>query len=357
MKRLADVAHGRNNNYHLLRLLAAAAVLFSHSFPLVSGAKAGEPLRAQFGCTPGSIAVDLFFLISGLLVTVSLVRRNSAGDFVRARFFRIWPGLAVALLLSIFILGPVFTTLPTAAYFESRGTWRYLLQNLFLLRGIDYTLPGVFGANPWPDAVNGSLWTLPNEVLCYLMLLAGWIMLAAVRRLAFFRGAVTITWGVLLALHLQALTRGTLEDSPVRLYFMFCTGAALYMYRSAIVLSWRGLFALALVVAACAGHGALFGVAYSLALPYAMVCLAYLPSGAILAYNRLGDYSYGTYIYAYPVQQSLMALRPDLTTLPLFVLSFIVTLVLAVASWHFIEQPATALARRPSPKATPAPAP
>jgi peptidoglycan/LPS O-acetylase OafA/YrhL len=81
-----------------------------------------------------------------------------------------------------------------------------------------------------------------------------------------------------------------------------------------------------------------------------MLCLAYLPGGAILAFNRLGDYSYGTYIYAYPVQQALMALRPDLSAVPLFVLSFFVTLVLAVASWHFIERPATGLARRPSAK-------
>ena len=348
MKRLDDLAHGRNNNYHLLRLLAAAAVLFSHSFPLASGDKAGEPLRAQFGCTPGSIAVDLFFLISGLLVTISLVRRNSAGDFVRARFFRIWPGLAVALLLTIFVLGPFFTTLPTLAYFEARGTWRYLLQNLFLLRGIDYTLPGVFAGNPWPAAVNGSLWTLPNEVFCYLFLLASWLMLNAVGRLAFFKRAVTIAWLVLLALHVHALTHGTLEDSPVRLYFMFCTGAALYMHRSAIVLSWIALLVVAIVVAASAGHGALFGLACSLGLPYATLCLAYLPGGAFLAFNRLGDYSYGTYIYAYPVQQGLMALRPDLSAVPLFVVSFFVTLVLAVASWHFIEQPATALARRPS---------
>ena len=51
MIRLNDVIHGRNNNFHLLRLIAASAVLFSHSFPLATGDKDDEPLRAAYGCT------------------------------------------------------------------------------------------------------------------------------------------------------------------------------------------------------------------------------------------------------------------------------------------------------------------
>jgi peptidoglycan/LPS O-acetylase OafA/YrhL len=349
MKRLAELAHGRDNNYHLLRVLAAAAVLLSHSFPLATGDKSSEPLRAQFGCTPGSIAVDLFFLISGLLVTISLVRRNSAADFMRARFFRIWPGLAVALLLSILVLGPAFTSLSTGAYFASIKTWRYFLQNLFLLKGIDYTLPGVFKANAWPEAVNGSLWTLPHEVKCYAYLLATWFLLHRLKRPDFFKVVVSIIWLVLLGWHFYALTQGSLEDSPVRLYFMFCSGAMLYLHRSAIVLSGWALIGGAIVVALCAGHGMTFGLAYSLVLPYAMVCFAYLPRGKILAYNRLGDYSYGTYIYAYPVQQSLMAMRPHLGPIPLFGSSLAITLAIAVLSWHLIEKPATKLARRKTP--------
>ena len=102
MTPLSTVVHGRDNNFHLVRLLAASAVLLSHSFPLATGSVATEPLRALLGCTPGSIAVDLFFAISGLLVTMSLVRRNSVADFVRARFFRIWPALTVAIVLAMY---------------------------------------------------------------------------------------------------------------------------------------------------------------------------------------------------------------------------------------------------------------
>jgi peptidoglycan/LPS O-acetylase OafA/YrhL len=347
MIRLAEVVHGRNNNFHLLRLLAAAAVLFSHSFPLATGDRHSEPLRAAAGCTFGSLAVDLFFLISGMLVTMSLVRRGSALDFAKARFFRIWPGLAVALLLTVLVLGPAVTTAGLSAYFTARETFRYLGLNLLLLKGVVYTLPGVFKANPWPDAVNGSLWTLPSEVRCYLALVVVWMSLRPLKSASSLRWVISGGWVALLGAVLWSLRTTTIEDAPPRLWLMFCSGAMLYLWRERIVLSWLALLAAALTAAAALATGQMlaFGAVYCLALPYAMLCVAYLPSGAILRYNRLGDYSYGVYIYAYPVQQGLMHLYPALGPLTLFAAAMPSTLVLAVLSWHFIEQPATALAR------------
>jgi peptidoglycan/LPS O-acetylase OafA/YrhL len=347
MIKLSAVAHGRDNNFHLLRLLAAAAVLLSHSYPLVTGDKASEPLRAWLGATPGSIAVDFFFLISGMLVTASLLRRGSAIDFVKARFFRIWPGLAVALLLTIFVLGPAFTSLGLHDYFASTSTWRYAAKNLLLVTGIVYTLPGVFAATPWKDAVNGSLWTLPHEIYCYLYLLAGWLVLSRIRGGDWFRRGVAALWMALFALHLHAMfvRHLSLEDSPVRLYLMFCTGAGLYVFRERIHLSWATFGAVAGVLALSTLDRAAFGLVYSLAVPYVMLGLAYLPSGRVLLFNRLGDYSYGTYIYAYPLQQALMATFPGLSPLALLASALPLTLVFAVVSWHVIEEPASKLAR------------
>jgi peptidoglycan/LPS O-acetylase OafA/YrhL len=76
-----------------------------------------------------------------------------------------------------------------------------------------------------------------------------------------------------------------------------------------------------------------------------MLCLTYLPRGTILQYNRLGDYSYGIYIYAFPVQQSLMHAWPRSTPIDMFWEAMAVTVILAVLSWHFVEKPALALAR------------
>lgn len=352
MTRLALVVHGRDNNFHLIRLLAASAVLFSHSFPLSTGDLESEPLRKLLGCTPGSIAVDLFFSISGLLVTMSLVRRNSVVDFMRARFFRIWPALTVAIVLAVFVLGPVFTTLSSATYFLSHDTWRHLVKNLILLRGIDYTLPGVFAGNPQPHAINGSLWTLPWEVKCYIYLLISWIAVRKVTSERVFRAFATLVWAALLCWHCVSLANSTLEHSPPRLNLMFAAGVVLYLNRDALVLSWRWLAAVVIGLALSTINQKLFGIAYVLAVPYIMLCLAYLPRGNILRFNRLGDYSYGVYVYAFPTQQTLMCLLPGLGIGALFVSSMAVTLAMAVLSWHFVEKPALRLARparRPMP--------
>ena len=351
MTRLSAVVLGRDNNFHLIRLLAASAVLFSHSFPLATGNLTSEPLRALLGCTPGSIAVDLFFTISGLLVTMSLVRRNSVADFVRARFFRIWPALTVAVALAVFVIGPVFTSLPISAYFSSHDTWRHLGKNLVLLRGIDYTLPGVFDGNPQAHAINGSLWTLPSEVRCYIYLLVSWIAVRKLTSERVFKIFVTAVWAALLCWHCWSMTHLTLENSPPRLNLMFASGVAGYLYRDKLVLSARWLAGVAGVLALSMVNEKLFGVVYVLALPYVMLCLAYLPRGRILAFNKLGDYSYGVYVYAFPTQQTLMCLLPALGVASLFAASMTATLAMAVFSWHFIEQPALRLARphRPTP--------
>ena len=351
MTRLSMVVHGRDNNFHLVRLLAASAVLFSHSFPLSTGDVKTEPLRALLGCTPGSIAVDLFFTISGLLVTMSLVRRDSVADFLRARFFRIWPALTVAIGLAVLIIGPIFTTSTLPAYFSSHDTWRHLAKNLVLLRGIEYTLPGVFDGNP-QHAINGSLWTLPSEVKCYLYLLAGWIVVRKLTSEKTFRIFVTLVWAALFCWHCWSVTHTTLEDSPARLGLMFTSGVALYLYRDAPVLSWRWLGAVLAALAFSTLNLKAWSILYVLAIPYVMLCLAYLPRGRILRFNRLGDYSYGVYVYAYPVQQTLMCLVPALGPIALFGASMTVTLAMAVLSWHFVERPALCLAR-PAARAVP----
>ena len=345
MTRLSTVIHGRDNNFHLVRLLAASAVLFSHSFPLSTGDLKSEPLRALLGCTPGSIAVDLFFAISGLLVTMSLVRRNSIGDFLRARFFRIWPALTVAIVLAVFVLGPVFTTLSLASFFTSHDTWRHLAKNLLLFKGIDYTLPGVFDGNPQPHAINGSLWTLPREVRCYLYLLAAWIVVRKTTSEKVFKVFVTALWAGLLAWHCWSLRSDSLEDSPARLYFMFTSGVAIYLHRGRLVLSARWLAVALAALAVSAIDLKAFGIVYALVVPYAMLCAAYLPRGAILRFNKLGDYSYGVYVYAFPTQQTLMCLVPGLGVAGLFAAAMSATLAMAVLSWHFIEKPALRLAR------------
>ena len=120
-------AHGRDNNFNLVRLVAAGLVLVSHSWPLT--ATPGEPLERFANFSLGHLGVDIFFVVSGFLVTGSLFSRGTLRSFVRARALRIFPALAANAFGTALVIGPLVTRLPLAAYFASAGTWVYAILN------------------------------------------------------------------------------------------------------------------------------------------------------------------------------------------------------------------------------------
>ena len=155
------MATAEKNSLDLLRLVAAIFVLYSHQHALL-----GQAEPTFFGWnTYGGVGVTIFFFLSGMLVWTSWARDPHWGRFFMRRSLRIFPALWVVVLGTAFVLGPVFSTLSVADYFADQETWRYLSTAMMLIR---HTLPGVFSDNPFPQAVNGSLWTLPVEFLCYV---------------------------------------------------------------------------------------------------------------------------------------------------------------------------------------------
>lgn len=344
--RLSDYAGSRDNNFNLIRIAAAYGVLVTHGFAIAVGTSEAEPLRGSLGMTIGSIAVDVFFIASGFLVTASLSSRQSVREFIKARFFRIFPALFVALMLSVFCLGPFFTRVPLQSYFADSKTWRYLLKGLTLFSGVAYELPGVFAENPYAGAVNGSLWTLPYEARMYVILASVWAFLRLVFRTgpSAFKASViagaAISGAAVLLDYLGMLDGG---GPFARLFFMFFTGASFFMLKDRILLSRRLFYAVAAVLLVSTVDKDVFSVVYTLTVAYLLFYAAYVPAGFIRAYNRLGDYSYGIYIYAFPVQQSIASLVPGIGVLWLNFLSTLITAALAVLSWHFVERRALGL--------------
>lgn len=342
---LSNYTQGRDNNFNLLRIMAALAVLVTHSFALAIGTGAAEPFRDSLGMTMGSIAVDVFFVTSGFLVTGSLLTRQNACEFIWARFLRVFPALLVMLFLTVFGLGPFLTSWPLSAYLTDAGTYGYLVKCATLISGVWYNLPGVFDANPFKHAVNGSLWSLPYEIRMYAILLVVWLALRRVEPVGSRAFSAALASAVLVA-GLFVLTRhikGLPADQFVTLFFMFFSGAVCFLLKERITLShgWFCFCAMALLSTALVGPR-LFFVVYLLTVAYTVLYLAYIPSGPVRTYNRVGDYSYGVYIYAFPVQQSVAALIPGVSVLFLFLISACITLSLAVLSWHLIERRALA---------------
>ncbi len=155
-------SRGRSNNFDSLRFLAAVAVLVSHSFAMAYGTRPGvQPLTifSRNQTDLGSVAVLVFFVISGYLITRSFDRSPQPLQFLEARVLRIFPGLFLTLVLAAALLGPTVTTFPLGDYFRNSNTAQYIFGGVSLI-WLQYDLPGVFLANPTPGVVNGSLWTL-----------------------------------------------------------------------------------------------------------------------------------------------------------------------------------------------------
>ena len=335
---LSDLARGRDNNFNLIRILAAFAVLLSHSFALAVGSENAEPLRVTYGLTWGDIAVNIFFIASGFLVTSSLLTRQSATAFIWARVLRIFPALWVMLLITVFGLGLSLTTESAAAYLRQPETWRYFLKNAILFRGIDYQLPGIGGS------VNGSLWSLTPEVRMYATLLALWLAAALAggfrrRALCVAIVSIAVLSGAWYLYHEQF---EPLDNVP-RLAFMFFTGASFFVFKDRIALRKTACILLLVAIAVSLFNRVTLFFVLNLSLAYVLMYAAYAVSGPIRAFNSLGDYSYGAYIYAFPVQMGLCHLVPHISVPALMASSAVITATLAVLSWHLLEKRALAL--------------
>lgn len=273
--------------------MAASAVILSHAFVLTGGwdSLKAEPFVALLGITASEIGVNVFFLISGFLVSISAIRRRTILHFAVARVLRIYPALIVVVSLSAFVLGPLISKLAPDAYFTTRSVYGYVGWNAVLLFPLKmrFELPGVFEGLPYPSVVNGSLWTLPWELWMY-------ICTGALAVAGLLRRRILVPLSVfLLALHVAVLI-GAVPMPVVLCYLTFF----LAMYPPLIVRHWS------------AGP----------------------------------DFSYGIYLYAYPVQQFLVmsGFPPDPYLNSLATLAL--TMPLAAGSWYVVEAPALQLKAR-----------
>ncbi|WP_416396419.1 acyltransferase family protein [Allohahella sp. A8] len=343
---LSEHIGSRDNNFNLIRFVAALLVLISHSFALYYGTADAEPLRDTLGLTLGTLAVDIFFITSGLLVCASLESRKGLSTFALARTLRIYPALIVALVIIVGLVGPLFSTLTITDYFTDFQTAKYFARNSVLFLGVEHQLPGVFTNAPYSGAVNGSLWTLPYEVrmyalLCIVTIFAGWAITKwNASGCALKRVFLSITLLSLAALLINRLGGVPMPSEKfIRLTFMFASGATAFHYRDSIHLSGKYALLAFLALAISTIDLSSFTLFYTVSVTYLTLFLAYIPAGIIRRFNSVGDYSYGLYIYAFTVQQVVIVSLPDISLTVYTMYSGAITLLLAAASWHFVEKP------------------
>lgn len=329
-----------DNRFDFLRLLAAWLVLFSHCYPL-AGHKLGEPLARSTGIeTWGGVGVAIFFVLSGYLVTLSLQRSPTLLEFARRRALRIYPALVTVCLLSVLLLGPWMTVLPLADYFGAKPTWQYL-QTATAWQ-VRYGLPGVFTTNVYAGTINGALWSLPFEIGCYAAL-----ALVSVLPLPLRWKAALVCAGlfVLGLLHLLLAAAGkpallAIDSQWLKLGFYFSLGSVFACWRAQ--LRPRLWPAFALLGAALLARGQPFQFPlFALGLGMLTLWLALYGAWLPRVPARLGDWSYGAYLYGFPVQQVLSHYKLYEAGFWVYVVaSTVVTFALAALSWHLVEKQA-----------------
>lgn len=329
----------RRNNFDFLRLLFASLVIFSHSFPLTQTNELFSKISNQ-QISGGSLAVNCFFTISGYLIFRSLQRSKSPFDYLWKRILRVFPGLFVMLLCSLGIIAIVYTgkTLFAEPTFRS-----YLPENLSLYR-VQYEVKEVFESNPYPRAINGSLWTLHLEFSLYVLLLLlfpirnknNWtkVMLALLIIFAIWatKKNLYLFHSVLINLRID-----TALLYPLSVYFLI--GSFFSLFDLQKINFWYVKSILFVIILVALLFNVYSWIVYC-TVPL-LVLLVGISHNSLLSIvpSKIGDISYGVYIYGFIVQQTFMNYF-KIGPYTLAIVSLIVTYMLAILSWSFVEKKA-----------------
>jgi peptidoglycan/LPS O-acetylase OafA/YrhL len=341
MQNLADRFLRVENNFDFLRLVFASFVVITHSYP-VSGQQECDWVckisnnQASFS----HLGVNGFFVLSGYLIWQSMERSKGLLDFFWKRVLRLYPALLVALTLSVLAMS--FFYEGAGSYWSNRSTLSYLPKNLSLF-SLQFGIEGIFPNNPVRQVINGSLWTLQYEFSMYV-LLSGFYFIKKRRQLA---GVVlSAVAGLLVLLNVfffDSIQGHEFIFRVINLGAYFFSGALLSFFK---VEQWNAkrniLLLLLLVWGVSTFYGFYFQFCY-LFMPLLFLLMGLIPIRYLSSIGKkIGDLSYGIYIYSFPIQQVLVH-EYSLSILSLTILSLFLSALLALFSWHFVEKRALRL--------------
>lgn len=331
-----DVFENRNNNFAVIKVLAAIAVSYGHSFALSPSSGAQDVFITELtggNFYTGSLAVSIFFFISGALVTSSLLRLKSPLRFAIHRIFRIYPALLVSLAITSVA---VIVTHLTKVDLRQLFSW-------FLINGAggfnQWSVGGVFTSNTRFDALNGSLWSVSLELRIYLIVAVVSALLVTVKKsTALIFHVALIFYSQLRAdlLPLIGSDAATFGNPDFHKYVLFyALGAVFYLSRIGEIRP-----TLSLLLAGSAFF-AWFFLGLDLIVLQLSICLLILGLAkiSIQGAGRLkSDISYGYYLYAWPVGQFVNMYVPVMSPVTHFLITLSLTAPLAVLSWVLIEK-------------------
>lgn len=321
--------NSRNNSFDLIRHFAAVLVLFSHHFAL---SKLPEPIFNKWD-TFGFVAVVIFFSISGYFMPGSFTNSGNFLVFIIKRCRRIFPALIVCSFIMCYLIGTLFTSEPVLHYLFSPTTFK---TSLMFSSFIGRPIPDVFSDFLYKDAINGSLWSLPVEFSCYVI-----IGIA----LYYSNSVKSILTLLLLSISVTMYINHTgmnymFYSVPLNFLALFgiaFTGGALMsmtqQYWLPIRLPLTAIALLFLLILRGRPEIQVFGT-LSLAVLTIIIGVSFKDK----LINGTFDLSYGIYIYAFPIQQLIINLVTKNFWLSM-IISLILTLIAAYLSYRLVEHP------------------
>ena len=329
-----DLHRGWTNGFDYMRLVLACSVIGWHSVFTSYGYRYEAGVYASWIHVVIYPILPMFFALGGFLVAASLFRSQSVAEYLLLRVLRFFPALLVVIVLSTFVLGPLLTSVPLPAYFHDPMTFHYLLN---ALGWFEEALPGVFSNNPAPDLVNVSLWTIPWEFGCSVVLSA----------LMFCRPSSRGTWlavvsvlvmllvpTVAIATHTEA---GLFSRPPGHLLAMaFCAGVCLFYFRYRIPFSFP-IFIACLALSLLLFMRAKSGYLAVIPIGYVTIYLG-LQHPTKYGFMKRADLSYGVYLYGCVMQQMVISLFPAMRVWWInWAVSLSLALACAAGSWYLVE--------------------
>lgn len=285
------------NNLNAIKFICALLVILHHAYPLSKGLSYIDPIMSLSNgqLNLGNLCVCIFLFIAGLLITKSLARSKNGIDFFKKRLKRLLPGLIIVVLITAFIIGPIFSTLSLNQYFYDISVYKYAFMNSIMI--INHDLP-VFVNNIYNTSPNGSLWTLPVEFCCYIYV----YLISKMKFLQENKAIIFIPCIVLACIFQSYIIKLFPAIWPaIQLVLFFTVAMLMYIYRSKIKINFYGVIFMSFLTLV-AIYFNFYLYINIIIIPY-IVCYIAFKMKEFKLLNHLGNYSYEIYLIGFPIQQ------------------------------------------------------
>lgn len=334
--RLSDTCNDRNNNICVMKFIAAILVIISHAYPLIYGAEAVDPLCKSLkgGITFGGVAVSVFFFLGGFLNCKSTVKSGSLEEYLRKRIIRIVPPLFFVSFILAFVMGAAVTSLSLSEYYSSKDTYLYLLNSIMILR---HELPGVFTSSPYNSTVNGVLWTMPVEFICYI----GCYILYKLGLLNEKKISITAI-PIMLIYVVMTIVVGRISPllaSAIRPMMLFLIGMFCYIFKERIYIH-RATALICLFVSLISCYFGVFDYIGIYFFAYFLLYAAFGTNRKLSAFGNRAEISYEIYLVAFPIQQLLsIYIGYRISVAAHIILVIVCSIIVGFIVWYICERP------------------